>query len=188
MVDALREEEFYTYEDILKMDEHTRAEIIDGELYMMAPPTPQHQGISGELFGQLWQFLKGKPCKVYAAPLGVRLFPQDDFRDDTYLEPDLVIICDSSKIKKNGCEGAPDMVIEILSPSSRRREKLLKFRKYLAAGVREYWVVDGEDETVDVHILDQDRYITSVAGGDDEIPVTVLPGCTIKLRDVWPES
>jgi Uma2 family endonuclease len=187
MADALKEEEFYTYADILDMDEHIRAEIIDGELYMMAPPATSHQDISGELFGQLWQFLKGKSCKVYAAPLGVRLFPREDLRDDTYLEPDIVVICDSSKIKKEGCEGAPDMVIEILSPSNRRREKLLKFRKYLAAGVREYWVVDGEDKTVDIHILDQGRYVTSLAGGDEEIPVTVLPGCRIKLQDVWPE-
>jgi Uma2 family endonuclease len=186
MADALREEEFYTYADILKMDEQTRAEIIDGELFMMAPPSANHQLIVMQLAGQLWQFLRGKPCRVFPAPFGVRLFPQEDLRDDTFLEPDIVVICDPSKITKTGCEGAPDMVVEILSPSNTRHEMLLKFKKYLAAGVKEYWVVDGEEKTVEVHVFDQGRYITSVAEGGDEIPVAALPGCTIKLQELWP--
>jgi Uma2 family endonuclease len=183
---AYQEEEYYTYADILKLDEKARAEIIDGELFMMAPPAADHQIISGELFGQLWQFLKGKPCQVFAAPFGVRLFPRDDLGDDTFLEPDLVVICDPEKIKKAGCEGAPDLVVEILSPSNTRHDRFLKFRKYLAAGVKEYWIVDGEDKTVEVHVLDRDRYVTGVSGGDDEVPVSVLPGCVIRLRDIWP--
>ncbi|MDR1655060.1 MAG: Uma2 family endonuclease [Treponema sp.] len=187
MADAVyQEEEYYTYADILKLDESVRAEIIDGELFMMAPPVTGHQIISRELLGQLWQFLKGKPCQVFAAPFGVRLFPRADLSDDTFLEPDLAVICDRSKITKEGCEGAPDMVIEILSPSNTRHDRLRKFRKYLAAGVKEYWIVDGGEKTVDVHILDNGRYVTSVSGGDDEVPVSVLPGCTITLRDVWP--
>jgi Uma2 family endonuclease len=186
MADALREEEFYTYADILEIDEHTRAEIIDGELFMMAPPSSNHQIVSGELFGQLWQFLRGKPCRVFPAPFGVRLFPREDLGDDTFLEPDIVVVCDPSKIKKTGCEGAPDMVVEILSPSNTRHEMLLKFKKYLAAGVKEYWVVDGEEKTVEIHVFDQGRCTTSVAGGDDEVPVATLPGCTVALRDLWP--
>ncbi|MDR1617820.1 MAG: Uma2 family endonuclease [Treponema sp.] len=185
---AYQEKVYYTYADILKLDENIRAEIIDGELFMMAPPTTGHQIISRELLVQLYQFLKGKPCQVFAAPFGVRLFPRDDLGDDTFLEPDLVVICDSGKIKKAGCEGAPDLVIEILSPSNTRHDRFLKFRKYLAARVKEYWIVDGEDKTVEIHILDGDRYITSVAGEDDEVPVPALPGCTIKLRDIWPQN
>jgi Uma2 family endonuclease len=170
------------------MDENVRTEIIDGELFMMAPPATAHQIISGELFGQLWQFLKGKPCQVFSAPFGVRLFPRADLGDDTFLEPDLVVICDPSKITKAGCEGVPDMVVEILSPSNTRHEMLLKFRKFLAAGVREYWIVDGDEKTVEVHILDQGRYITSLAGDEDEIPVSILPGCVIKLKELWPAA
>jgi Uma2 family endonuclease len=189
MADVLRNEEFYTYTyaDILEMDEHVRAEIIDGELFMMAPPATGHQIISRELLGQLWQFLRGKPCQVFPAPFGVRLFPRADLRDDTFLEPDIVVICDSAKITKAGCEGAPDMVVEILSPSNTRHEMLSKFKKYLAAGVREYWVVDGDEKTVEIHILEQGRYVISVAEGSDEVPVTTLPGCTIKLQDLWPK-
>jgi Uma2 family endonuclease len=186
MADALRDEEPYTYADILEMDEHSRAEIIDGELFMMAPPATGHQSIVMQLAGQLWQFLRGKPCKVFPAPFGVRLSPRADFRDDTFLEPDIVVVCDPAKITKTGCEGAPDMVVEILSPSNTRHEMLLKFKKYLAAGVREYWVVDGDEKTVEIHILDQGRYAISVAEGGDEVPVTALPGCTIKLQDLWP--
>jgi Uma2 family endonuclease len=186
MADASREEEFYTYADILNMDESVRAEIIDGELFMMAPPASNHQFIVMQLAGQLWQFLRGKSCKVFPAPYGVRLFPRDDLNDDTFLEPDIVVICDPSKIKKDGCEGAPDMVVEILSPSNTRHEMLLKFKKYLAAGVKEYWVVDGDEKTVEVHILDKDRYIISIAGENDRIPVTTLPGCTVTLQDLWP--
>jgi Uma2 family endonuclease len=186
MADALREEAFYTYADILEMDEHTRAEIIDGELFMMAPPSSGHQIVSGELFGQLWQFLRGKACRVFPAPFGVRLFPRADLGDDTFMEPDIVVVCDPAKIKKTGCEGAPDMVVEILSPSNTRHEMLLKFKKYLAAGVKEYWVVDGEEKTVEIHVFDRGRCITSVAEGNDEVPVAALPGCTVRLHDLWP--
>jgi Uma2 family endonuclease len=95
---------------------------------MMATPTTEHQIISGELFGQLWQFLRGNSCRVFPAPYGIRLFPRKDMSDDTFPEPDPAVICDPSKIKKAGCEGAPDMIIEILSPSNSRREMFLKFK------------------------------------------------------------
>jgi Uma2 family endonuclease len=167
MSNAYEAVEFYTYADILEMDENIRAEIIDGELFMMAPPATAHQIISRELLVQLHQFLKGKPCQVFAAPFGVRLFPRADLGDDTFLEPDLVVICDPSKITRAGCEGAPDMVVEILSPSNTRHEMLRKFRKFLAAGV---------------------RYITSLAGEEDEIPVSILPGCVIKPGELWPAA
>jgi Uma2 family endonuclease len=176
-------EETYTYADILELDE--RVELIDGELFMMAPPATNHQFIVMQLAGQLWQFLRGKPCKVFPAPFGVRLFPREDLGDDIFLEPDIVVICDPAKIREAGCEGAPDLVVEVLSPSNTRREMQLKFRTYLAAGVGEYWVVDGEERTVEVHILEGGRYLSGVVEGDAELPVTVLPGCTIKLGDLW---
>jgi Uma2 family endonuclease len=185
---SLYEDQHYTYADMLEWDESLRAEIIDGEIYMMAPPTREHQDISGELHGQLWTFLKGKPCKVYPAPFGVRLFPKDDLSDDTVVEPDIVVVCDHSKLDDRGCNGAPDLVIEILSPSNTQRDRIVKFRKYLAAGVREYWVVDPVQKTVEVHILNSGQYVTTVYDAADEAPVSVLPGCSIKLRDVFPED
>jgi Uma2 family endonuclease len=181
---ALAEEKaYYTYADALEWDENVRAEIIDGELYMMATPSTVHQEISMELSVQLGNFLRGKPCKAFAAPFGVRLFPRDDLSDDTVVDPDIVVICDQSKIDKRGCNGAPDLVIEILSPSNGRHDLVLKFNKYLEAGVREYWIVDPEEKAIQVHLLDNGRYITHMY--DRTAPVQILPGCVIDLSAVF---
>jgi Uma2 family endonuclease len=180
-----KERPYYTYADMLEWDEDFRAEIIDGELYMMATPSRFHQDISGELFGQLRDFLKGKPCKAYAAPFGVRLFPKPDDSDDTVVEPDIAVICDRSKLDDYGCNGAPDLIVEILSPSTARHDRVLKFRKYLEAGVREYWMVYPDEKTIDVHVLENDQYTTKAYEETDEVPVSVLPGCVITLKDVF---
>ncbi|GHV39423.1 hypothetical protein AGMMS49546_11430 [Spirochaetia bacterium] len=177
--------QYYTYADLLEWDDTIRAEIIDGELYMMAPPARVHQDIVREIFTPISVFLKGKSCKVYPAPFGVRLFPKDDLSDNTLVEPDIVVVCDPSKLDDRGCNGAPDLVVEILSPSNRFRDKLIKFNKYREAGVREYWVVDPVEQFVDVHILDAGRYIITMYGPEDEVPISVLPGCLINLRDVF---
>ncbi|MDR3338116.1 MAG: Uma2 family endonuclease [Treponema sp.] len=178
------EKSYYTYADVLEWDESVRAEIIDGELYMMAPASIGHQEISGELYGQLWSFLKGKPCKVFAAP-GVRLFPRKDQSDNTMVIPDIAVVCDRSKLEKQSCNGAPDLVIEILSPSNARHDTFLKFHKYLEAGVREYWIVDPEEKIVQVHILDNGRYVTNMYNDKGQVPVSVLPGCVIDLPAVF---
>jgi Uma2 family endonuclease len=177
----------YTYTDYLGWDEDVRAEIIDGELVMMAPPLRRHQGISGNLFYKLRTFLEGKPCKVYAAPFGVRLSPQKDNSDDTVLEPDLVVVCDQSKLDDRGCNGPPDMIVEILSPATAQRDMLVKFRKYLLAGVREYWIVDGEEKTVHVCVLYDGQYRVSVYGEGQTAPVSVLPGCEIAMEGIFAE-
>jgi Uma2 family endonuclease len=177
--------QYYTYADVLEWDESVRAEIIDGELFMLATPATAHQRILGKLYIKIGNYLEGKPCEVFPAPFGVRLFPKDDLSDDTVVEPDIVVVCDPSKLDERGCNGAPDLAIEILSPSNRYHDKLVKFQKYLAAGVREYWIVD-PDGLVEVHILDAGRYITAMYGAADEAPVSVLPGCVINLRDVFP--
>jgi Uma2 family endonuclease len=185
---ALAEERtYYTYADILEWDESVRAEIIDGELYMMALPSTFHQEISMELSGQLGNFLKGKPCKAFAAPFGVRLFPREDLSDNTLVEPDIALICDRSKIDERGCNGAPDLIIEILSPSNGRHDLVLKFNKYLEAGVREYWIVDPVEQAVQAHILDNGRYVTNIYDDKAQVPVSVLPGCVIDLPAVFEE-
>jgi Uma2 family endonuclease len=178
----------YTYADWLEFDESVRAELIDGVLYMMAPPSTAHQDIHRELFLHVGNFLKGKPCKVYSAPFAVRLFPRDDLDDDTVVEPDIVAICDPAKIDTQGCRGAPDLVIEILSPSNIRHDRIVKFQKYLAAGVREYWVVDPENRAVEVHVLGEGGYHTMVYDESAEVPVSVLPGCVIGLSGIFPPT
>jgi Uma2 family endonuclease len=181
------EPKYYTYTDFLEWDEDVRAELLDGEIVMMAPPLRSHQGASGELFFQIRTFLTGKKCKVYSAPFAVRLFPQKNKRDDTVFEPDIVVVCDLEKLDDRGCNGPPDMVVEVVSPSSAKYDRVLKFRKYQKAGVREYWIVDPEIKTVQVCILENGRYVTSVYDENDKAPVSVLEGCEIDLSGVFAE-
>jgi len=181
------EPKYYTYTDYLEWDEDVRAELFDGEIVMMATPLRVHQGVSGELFFQIKAYLAGKKCKVYSAPFSVRLFPQKNNRDDTVFEPDIVVVCDQEKLDDKGCNGPPDMVVEVVSPSTAKYDRVLKFRKYQKAGVREYWIVDPEIKTVQVNILDNGRYVSSVYDETDKAPVSVLEGCEIDLAVVFSE-
>jgi len=185
-MEALREDEYYTYDDYLKWEDAERCELIDGVIYAMSPaPLRRHQGVSSNLHGQLFDFLKGKPCKVYAAPFDVRL--NAGTYNNTVVQPDVVVVCDKSKLDDKGCVGAPDLVIEILSPSTEVRDRVLKFNQYLQAKVREYWIVDPDSKTVTVNILDNDRYYSAAYAETDKAPVHVLEGCVIDLTDVFAE-
>ncbi|MDR2617978.1 MAG: Uma2 family endonuclease [Treponema sp.] len=182
----------YTYADYCAWETEKRYELIDGEAYMMSAPSVNHQIVSGELFGQFWNFLKGKPCQVFAAPFDVRLFPRADGSDDTVVQPDLLVICDVTKIADGkACRGAPDMVIEILSPSNAEIPLLLKFSKYLKAGVREYWLIDPETKDIHIHILEKgdkeppEQYISRVYGAAEALNVSILPGLEIDFKSIW---
>lgn len=180
---GLRKEKSYTFEDWLSWDEGVRAEIMDGALVMMAPPSQKHQEIMGEIFRQLATFLKGKSCKVFPAPFGVRL-AQDEH---TALEPDIVVVCDRKKLDGKVCNGAPDMVVEVSSPSTARHDRLVKYHKYLHAGVREYWIVDPDTKTVQVFLLEGGKYVVNAYGDTDVVSVSVLEDCQITLEDVFAE-
>ena len=186
----------YTYADLLEWDDSVRAEIINGVLYMMSPPLTIHQRILMRLSQRFANFLEAKTCEVFPAPFDVRLFPKEDKSDDTVVEPDIIVVCDPSKIDERGCNGPPDLIIEIVSPSNSRRDRLLKFNLYLEAKVREYWVVHPDYKEIDVNILNGDRYTTetyAINGPDtkeDEkaeeiIPVNVLPGLRIDVKDIF---
>jgi len=191
----------YTYADYKMWDDKARYELIDGVPYiggkqftgvpgtvtmMTPPPARKHQGISMELSRQISNFLHCKPCMVYAAPFAVRLNAKGD--DDTVVEPDIVVVCDNSKLSDKGCDGAPDMVIEILSPSTARLDRIVKFNKYLGVGVREYWIVDPDEKAVSVHVLKDGEYFTTIYVENDTIPVAVLGGCQINMQDVFAEE
>lgn len=152
----------YTYADYLSWDERERIELIDGEPVMQAAPSTAHQEVTGNLYLALRQFLKGKPCKAYLAPLSVRLNPQEDDSDTTVLEPDIFVVCDEKKVSKSGCVGAPDLVVEVISPSTARIDRVVKFRKYQQAGVREYWMIDPDTRSVNVNVLHGGMYMASV--------------------------
>ena len=178
----------YTFADYLTWDDSERWEIIEGTPYLMSAPDWLHQGISRELVLQFAVFLKGKPCKVFHAPYDVRLFPKEDDSDDTVLQPDLVVICDRTKYMRTGCAGAPDLVVEILSPSTARNDRLVKLQLYQKAGVREYWIVDPETKTVSAHLLKNGEYVTYAYGDSDAAPVHILEGLSVDLREVFAEA
>ena len=173
----------YTYSDYLQWDDDVRRELIDGIPYLMAGPNRKHQELSGNLYIQFRAFLENKPCKVYFAPFDVRL--NADTLDDTVVQPDLIIVCDHSKLDDACCKGVPDMVVEILSPSTSRYDKITKWSTYLKAGIREYWIIDPVTQSLAVHILKDGNYITYPYTSNEKAPVHVLEGCTIDLTEVF---
>ena len=184
MIPLKKEEPRYNYKDYCLWDDEKRWELIEGTAYLMSAPTWVHQDISINIIFKLRQFLQGKSCKVLSSPIDVRL--NADTYDDTVVQPDIIVICDKSKLDDGGTiVGAPDLIVEILSPSSVRRDTLTKFKLYKQAGVREYWIADPEEKMMIVHILESGKYVTSVYGENDKIPAHVLEGCEIDLGDVF---
>ena len=181
----------YTYADYLTWDENERIELLDGAPVMMASPSRVHQEISMEISRQLANFLEGKKCRVYAAPFAVRLFEKEKDAPedvDTVVEPDISVVCDTNKLDEHGCKGAPDMIVEILSPSTARHDRLIKLGEYQRAGVREYWIVSPDEKTVQTYLLkDGLFYPYEVYGKKDVAKVNVLDGCFIELGKVFPE-
>ena len=176
----------YTYADYASWDEDSRCELIDGVIYMMSSPSRRHQGIIVELSYQLTSFLKGKPCKVFIAPFDVCLSTAGD-KDRTVVQPDVLVVCDKSKLESKRCNGAPDMVIEVLSPSTASKDKVRKLNKYLEAGVKEYWIVDPADRTVSVCLLESGNYVIKGYTDEGTAPVSILEGCSIDLAEVFAE-
>lgn len=142
----LPQERLYTTNDIYTLPEGTRAELIDGRIYYMAPPSRKHQEIAGELFSIIRNYIvnKGGSFKPYIAPFAVFL----NTDDKNYVEPDISVICDKNKLTDKGCSGSPDWIIEIVSPGSRRMDYSIKLFKYRSAGVREYWIVDPDKNRI----------------------------------------
>ncbi|MDR0289469.1 MAG: Uma2 family endonuclease [Treponema sp.] len=182
-----KEETWYTYADYKdwELDEGERYEIIRGVAYCMSAPNTMHQEILMELGRQFANYLIGKPCKVYPVPFDVRLFYKEDESDDTVVQPDIVVICDEKKRGTEGCRGAPDLAIEILSPSNPAIEMQRKFELYREAGVREYWVADPENNRLTVYRFQDGKILTDTYGSADTVPVAILPGLNILLGQVF---
>jgi Uma2 family endonuclease len=164
-------------------------ELISGRAYLMAPPLSAHQMVSAELFGQIRELLKGTPCAPFYAPFGVYLNSkrneQSDQKDNTVVEPDIFVVCDHSKISKRGFEGVPDLIIEILSPSTRRYDMFTKMKLYHEYAVQAYWVVDIEAAYVTVYLLENGKYTAAVFGAHDTIESEVFQGHSVNLADVF---
>lgn len=179
-----------TYADYLTWPEDERWEIIDGVPYMMTAPTWQHQGISVELTTQFNTYLRDKPCRVFAAPFDLCI-PEFDESDEEIsnlvAQPDIVVVCDENKLRKTGYFGAPALVIEIASPSTSKKDRLLKFNKYEKAGVKEYWIVEPDGKFVSVFTLQENnRYGRPENYTDkDKLKVSVFPDLEIDLGMVF---
>jgi Uma2 family endonuclease len=183
----------FTYADYKawELEEGERFELIDGTAYALAAPNDFHQAILTELVRQIANYLRGKPCKARPAPYDVRLFYAEDESDDTVVQPDISVICDEKKRGPEGCRGAPDLVVEILSPSNTADEYVRKFNLYMKAGVREYWIVDPKSKTVQAFVLQNNAYAGRVY--DAALPSAVLPSAVIEgfvltLGDVFSDA
>lgn len=176
----------YTYSDYLKFNFDEMVEIIKGKIFRMSPaPSATHQRISGRLFTMISNILWNKQCQVFSAPFDV-ILPvkgKDFMQSDRIVQPDIVVICDQSKIKERGCFGAPDWIIEILSPHTTKKDLQDKFDLYEESGVQEYWIIEPKNQTVEVFVLENEVYhrITTYVQ-DDIAPCNVLPDIEIDLK------
>ena len=177
-MDALKKEEVYTIEDIYALPNGERAELIDGKIYYMAPPNTKHQRLVHFFDREIGNYIQSKhgECEVFPAPFAVFL----NENDINYVEPDISVICDKNKISDKGCHGAPDWIIEIVSPSSKQMDYYKKLFKYRTAGVREYWVVDSERELVTVYNFEKDSM--EEFSFDKDIPAGIYEGLSLKIE------
>jgi len=178
---AIPKECLVSYQEWLEIDwkENERAELIDGRIYMMSAPSLRHQIVLGNLHGQLYSHLRGKNCKVLLSPFAVRL------NDDTEVQPDLIVVCDPKKLMTTGYKGAPDLIVEILSPSTSRYDKQTKFMLYLRSGVPEYWIIDPSDNTITAFRLSDNGYNAEIF--TDVATINALPGFEMDLAVTFEE-
>lgn len=176
-MDALKEET-YTIDDIYALPEGERAELIDGQIYYMAPPNTNHQRLVNYLSTEINLYIRNNKgsCEVFPAPFAVCL----NKNEKDYVEPDISVICDPSKLDDKGCHGSPDWIIEIVSPGSKQMDYYKKLFKYCTAGVREYWVVDPDRKNVTVYNFEADTMIEYPFG--EEVPVGIYEGFSIKIQ------
>ena len=187
---ALKLDKKYTYADLLNFPEGERWELIDGMPYAMASPNRKHQRILGNLHWKFREHLEGRKCEVYLPPFDVRLNAskkgKDKKNDDTVVQPDLLVVCDLDKLEDGkSVKGAPDLVIEILSPSNSNHDRTKKFQKYRDAAVPEIWFIDPEDGVTEVFKLENDKYSIDFYNADDVVPVGVLPGFEVDMEEIF---
>lgn len=180
----------YSYADYLKWTFQERLELIRGWIFPMSAPNRRHQQISWNIGGQFWEHFKNGPCRVYNAPFDVRLPRKptpDNAKVETVLQPDLCVICDLSKLDDKGCVGAPDLIVEILSPGNTKKEMKQKFDVYQESGVREYWLIQPDDRNVFQYVLNDEGIFIGLhpLTDEDELVSRVFPDFRINLEGVF---
>jgi Uma2 family endonuclease len=187
------DKKLFSYSDYQGWDSDKRVELINGIVYELESPNRYHQDISGRLFLSFGNFFQNSPCKLYAAPFDVRLpHKKDKTKDEeviTVVLPDLCVICDHKKLDEKGCIGAPDLVIEIISPGNSKKEMKQKFEVYQESGVKEYWMVLSCEKSVIVYTLNESGvYIGNKPYTEDDIIESIqFPGLSIDLSLVFVE-
>jgi len=188
-IDQLDPTKLYSFSDYLNWAFQERVELIRGRLVAMSPaPGKEHQLIAGNLGGLLWTYFRKKDCQYFPAPFDVRLpVPKDD-KTYTVVQPDLCVVCDAEKLDDRGCHGAPDLVVEILSPGNSKMEMTDKFDVYQESGVREYWLIDPLQRIILSYIRnDQGKFIGQRPLSDeDSIQSHIFPDLVIPLSEVFP--
>lgn len=189
-IDQLDQNAVYTYADYLKWQIEGYVELIRGKIFKMAAPTSGHQEISISLASKIFIHLLKSDCKVFAAPFDVRLYRFSEKANKeilTVVQPDICVICDKNKVDTKGCIGAPDLIIEILSPGNSKKEMKEKFSIYEETGVKEYWIVFPDDKSILRYILnEQGKFIgLQPLTEDDTINTPILKGLDIHLADVF---
>lgn len=177
----------YSYADYLLWKFKERVELFRGKLFKMSAPSALHQEVSMRLAGELYQFFKGKDCKVFHAPFDVRLFKESQEDKDIYTveQPDICVVCDAEKIDKRGCYGAPDLVIEILSSGNSKKEMKYKYALYEEAKVPEYWIIDPDHQNVLVYVLKDGKYQNPMNIIEGVIPSEKFPTLELSTDDIF---
>ncbi|WP_066196222.1 MULTISPECIES: Uma2 family endonuclease [Gracilibacillus] len=179
----------YSYADYLTWEEGERLELIDGKICNMSPaPSRRHQQILRELSTAFSVFLRDKDCEVFFAPFDVRLLAEDKQDSDVnnVVQPDLSVVCEQDKLDDKGCNGSPDMIIEVLSPSSVKLDRWEKYQLYEQAKVKEYWIVDPINESVEIHWLAGQKYkFQGVFTKEDTVSVETLTGLNLELNRIF---
>ena len=182
-----------SFSEYLKSSDEVQYEVLNGQIISMSPsPTTKHQHVQRELLIEFGNYLRGKESNVFSTPIDVCLFADKNMSTTSikdWVQPDLVVVCDHEKITEKCIIGAPDMVIEILSPSTARNDRLVKFNAYQEAGVKEYWIVDPANEYVEVYIKQDNQLVrTGVFTKEDTIYVTLLGDLEINLSVIFPNN
>lgn len=185
---ALKDHQYHCYGDYLNWPDNIRYELIDGDAYLMSPaPDLAHQEVAGEIFRQAANALLGSSCRALIAPIDVRLPKQDeaDERIDTVVQPDVLVVCDSNKLDRRGVRGAPDWVVEVLSPSTAGHDQIKKRQLYERHGVREYWLIHPIDRVLTIYrLIDGEYGMPELYELGGETAVSVLPDIVIQWDEL----
>ena len=177
----------YTYADYLMWKIKDRLELLKGKIFQMGAPSLTHQAVSMNFSRLLSNYFYKTPCKLFAAPFDVRLAKKGEKDNEVYtvVQPDLCVVCDADKLDERGCWGAPDLIIEILSPGNSKKELKNKYELYQEAGVREYWLVHPQDEYVIINVLENNLYRTLPPFVDKEVTSVIFPDLSLQTEDIF---